>query len=158
MACPNEENALEIQSFFDEHLEVIQNHSLDFEYATEQASGEWLVRILPFIHGYDYPNDLIPSNLVSEVRQSIYQILKQHPQWNYYYAWFELDIYDEAFSHGELLSDLLEVLIHKKQSKRKHQEHYRGIVLQNKLAKSMGISQVFEPFNANYCWFPFEGF
>jgi len=158
ISCPNESSALAIQSFFEAYYENIEEYFLDFEYNIECSPKEWLIHIIPFTDNYEaHPEELIVEELVPEVQQLILQVFKQHAQWNYYYAWFELDIYDE-FTHGKILSDLVDVLTRDKQPKRRYRKHYRGIILQNALVKNLGIAQAFEYFNDNYCWIPYDEF
>ncbi|OJJ17703.1 hypothetical protein BKI52_27975 [marine bacterium AO1-C] len=159
ISCPDEQSAFEIYSFFDEYHENLEEYFLSFEYSVKNSSQEWLIRIIPYTDNYEaHPENLIVEEFVPEVRRLMHQVFTQHPQWNYYYAWFGLEIYYDEFTHGQLLSDVLDVLTHQRRSERRYRKSYKGFILQNILAEHMGIAQAFEHFNTNYCWIPYDKF
>ncbi len=164
-SCPTQEDTQTITQFFQNKTCVLSNqHSLTFDCSVNFYKHEWFASIHPIGMAWGSPETnikLLEEKMIHEIGQLLYDILQQQTTWKYYYGIFHAEAH-ERIMEDELLVELLEdyekEYLTEEDVAGSFERYYTGLVLDVSLAEALSIRQVFDDFNAQYCWISYSGF
>ncbi|OJJ17704.1 hypothetical protein BKI52_27980 [marine bacterium AO1-C] len=164
-SCPTQEDAQTIVQFFQDKTCTLTNqYPLTFNSSVNFYKNEWFASVHPVGVAWGSPETnvkLLKEGTLNEIGQLMYDIFQQQHQWQYYYGVFHAEAH-ERMMENELLVEILEdyekEYVTGEDAAGSFKRYYTGLVLDTSLAKALSVQQVFDFFNSNYYWIPYDEF
>lgn len=160
-SCPTQEDAQTIALFFQDKTCVLSNqHPLTFDCTVNFYKNEWFASVHPVGMAWGSPETnikLLKEEMIHEIGQLLYDTLQQQASWKYYYGVFQAEAHERIMEDEllvELLEDYAKEYVLNEAVAGSFERYYTGLVLDVSLAEALNIRQVFDAFNAHYCWIP----